>query len=194
MEEKAISVDSSLIKHIKYVGVDGSSARVTVQLKEKFQYRVEEDEGKMTLIISEMTDVGEFIPFTPTPTPEPVPTPSEKPKLTATPTITPTPDDTGVKTPDKTPKAGGSNELSIDYVINGDYNKVFLSIENYASYNAWRLSEPDRIVIDVTGAQADKDQKTVEINSGLIDSIRYAQFEQDVARVVVDIAGPLSTI
>lgn len=189
LAEKTISVDSSLIKHIKYVGVDGASARVTVQLNGKSQYRVEEDKGKMTLIISEMTDVGDFIPFTPTPTP--TPTPTEKPKLTATPIITPTPNGTGVKTPNKTPKAGGSNELSIDYVINEGYNKVFLNIENYESYNAWRLSEPDRIVIDVTGAQADKDQKTIEIKSSLIDSIRYARFEQDVARVVIDIAGPI---
>ncbi|NLM58056.1 MAG: AMIN domain-containing protein [Clostridium sp.] len=188
LEEKTISVDSKLIKNIKYAGVNGSSAKVTVQLNGKSQYRVEEDMGKMTLIISEMTDDEEFIPATPTP----ALSPTVKPTLTASPAITPTPDATGTNTPDKTPKAGGSNKLSVDYIINEGYNKVFLNIENYTNYNAWRLSDPNRIVIDITGAQVDeKDQKTIEIKSGLIDSIRYAQYEQDVARVVIDLAAPL---
>ena len=184
LEEKVIYVDSSLIKNIKYIGYDGSSAKVTVQLNGKSQYRVEEYEGKMTLIISEMTGDAEFIPVTPTPTP------TAKPTLPVTPITTPTPNDTGEKTPDGTPKEGGSNKLSIDYVISEGYNKVFVCVENYTNYNAWRLSEPNRIVIDITGALVDeKEQKTIELKSGLINSVRYAQYETDVSRVVIDMTG-----
>lgn len=184
LEEKVIYVDSSLIKNIKYIGYDGSSAKVTVQFNGKSQYRVEEYEGKMTLIISEMTGDAEFIPVTPTPTP------TAKPTLPVTPITTPTPNDTGEKTPDGTPKEGGSNKLSIDYVISEGYNKVFVCVENYTNYNAWRLSEPNRIVIDITGALVDeKEQKTIELKSGLINSVRYAQYETDVSRVVIDMTG-----
>lgn len=127
-----------------------------------------------------------------TPTAIPTPTATQEPLVTpttsapATPALTPMP--TPLATPGITPANGGNN-LTVDYVISQSYNKVIINIENYKGYNVWRLTGPDRIVIDIPDAYVEEKQKTIDINKGFIDTVRYAQYEEGAARVVIDVSG-----
>ena len=47
--------------------------------------------------------------------------------------------------------------------------------------------KPERIVIDIPNACAEKDQQIINVNSNYINSIRYAQFEERIARVVIEV-------
>jgi len=77
--------------------------------------------------------------------------------------------------------------LSIAYNVASTYSKVILGIQNYKNYNVNRISDPDRIVIDITGANVEKTANTVEIKKGFIEAIRYSQYEVGVVRVVIDV-------
>jgi N-acetylmuramoyl-L-alanine amidase len=54
-------------------------------------------------------------------------------------------------------------------------------------YNAMRLTGPDRLVVDIPGMKAPANQKTINVNSKLISTIRYAKLGSNTARVVLDI-------
>lgn len=64
--------------------------------------------------------------------------------------------------------------------------QVSVLVDNYAEYRTLRLPNPDRIVIDFIGIKASESQQTKNINSKLIKNIRYAQFQDGIARVVID--------
>ncbi|WP_265444121.1 AMIN domain-containing protein [Acetivibrio straminisolvens] len=191
-EEKTIGVDSDMIGSIKYIGFDKSYAQVEILLKRKVQYRVIEKEGKLLLALSE--DSSDSPSVSPVPEPTPSVTPTAVP--TATPTVTPTvkptasaiPTPTATQKPNKTP-GSGDGLVSVDYVVNSGYNKVIIGVDNYKSYDVKRISDPDRLVIDIEGAYVDKKANTIEVKKGLISAIRYSQYEMGVVRVVVDLRG-----
>jgi len=141
-EAKTISVDSDMVGSVKYVGFDKSYAQVEIGLKSKIQYEVIEKEGRLELVLSKAAEVSP----SPSPTPTPTPTPTQTPTSTPTPTQSPTP--TPTPTPVQVVKDGS---LSIAYNVASTYSKVILGIQNYKNYNVNRISDPDRIVIDITG-------------------------------------------
>jgi N-acetylmuramoyl-L-alanine amidase len=177
-EAKTISVDSDMVSSVKYVGFDKSYAQVEIGLKSKIQYEVIEKEGRLELVLSKAAEVSP----SPSPTPTPTPTPTQTPTSTPTPTQSPTP--TPTPTPVQVVKDGS---LSIAYNVASTYSKVILGIQNYKNYNVNRISDPDRIVIDITGANVEKTANTVEIKKGFIEAIRYSQYEVGVVRVVIDV-------
>jgi len=64
--------------------------------------------------------------------------------------------------------------------------QISVLIDNYSEYRTLRLPSPERIVIDFIGVKAPAVQQTLNINSKLVKNIRYAQFQEGTARVVVD--------
>jgi len=131
-----------MVGSVKYVGFDKSYAQVEIGLKSKIQYEVIEKEGRLELVLSKAAEVSP----SPSPTPTPTPTPTQTPTSTPTPTQSPTP--TPTPTPVQVVKDGS---LSIAYNVASTYSKVILGIQNYKNYNVNRISDPDRIVIDITG-------------------------------------------
>ncbi len=193
-EEKTIGVGSDMIESIKYIGFDKSYSQVAILLKGKAQYQVIEKEGKLILAISEASPDSPSISPTvkPTPTVTPTVTPTATPTPTVTPTATPTssvsPTPTATLTPGKTP-SGEDGLVSVDYVVTSSYSKVIVEVNNYEDYDIKRISQPDRIVIDIQGARVDKKADTIEVKKGLISAIRYSQYEIGVVRVVIDLKG-----
>jgi|GEM_PF-299228 len=145
----------------------------------------------------------------------PKPTISSTPKSTVSATstvkITPRPTETATKTFITTPTSTESEEETptstddIDGDIEGDEEEIKESIkiehgfvdgvdrvtilaEDIEDYNLWKLTEPDRIVVDIPDFEAGKEQK-IDIDSYNISSIRSAQFEEDTARIVIDTIG-----
>lgn len=64
--------------------------------------------------------------------------------------------------------------------------QVSILVDNYSEYKTFRLPSPERIVIDFTGIRAPIVQQIIKVNSKLIKNIRYAQFMEGIARVVID--------
>lgn len=64
--------------------------------------------------------------------------------------------------------------------------RVDIFISKYDNYTIMRLDEPDRIVVDINGASAPGKQQVLNINSHFVNTVRYAQFDINIARVVID--------
>jgi len=175
-EEKTIGVDSDMIEDIKYIGFDKTHAQVEIVLKRKVQYEVTEKEGKLELALSKVSGDSPSISPTPTMTPTATPTPSPSP----TPTPVPTPKKVSIY---------DDGLLSMAYASDSTYSKVTIGIKDYDSYDIKRISEPDRIVIDIVGAHLGKKANAVEVKKGFINAIRYSQYEVNVVRIVIDLRG-----
>lgn len=81
-----------------------------------------------------------------------------------------------------------ANKMGIVYEKDQEFTKVMMGFaKGYEDYKISRLSNPERIVIDIPNACTEKDQQTININSNYINNIRYAQFEERIARVVIEV-------
>jgi len=82
----------------------------------------------------------------------------------------------------------------ITYSQAGNHTEIVVPIKSFGTYIQMRLTSPDRIVIDIPGAGGPMPQKTINVNKGILKSIRYAQFEEAgtnyrAARIVLDVEG-----
>ncbi len=207
--EQKIDVNSSQIENIRYAGVNNSSqSRVIIQLSALCQYVVVEEAG--ALIINIIPSVDEDVSQTDddetasnnktTPTIITIPTIITTPTPTVitipTPTMLPTPSQTVSGTPSPTATVGNPDttdtkseepiEVEHNYVNGVD--KILISAKDCKDYKVWRLTGPDRIVVDIPNYEAGKEQK-IEVESINASSIRSAQFEENIARVVVNLIG-----
>lgn len=82
-----------------------------------------------------------------------------------------------------------NKNFNIEYASNGDKDEVVISLGSYKDYNVMRLTDPDRIVIDIPKVSIPRKQQKIDVNSNLIRSIRYAKFQKDIARVVLDVTA-----
>jgi N-acetylmuramoyl-L-alanine amidase len=65
------------------------------------------------------------------------------------------------------------------------YVKIFG--KDNSKYKAFRLTNPERIVIDIENAKVDNDYGELKVNNGMLSKIRYSQFESNKARIVLDL-------
>ena len=93
------------------------------------------------------------------------------------------------------PNASGQNKSatgllkSVTYKAQNGSEIVDIMVVNYTDYSIMRLSGPDRIVIDIFNAAAPGKQQLIRANGAVIKTVRYAQFEPYIARVVLDVNG-----
>ena len=76
----------------------------------------------------------------------------------------------------------------VTYTKASGRDQIVISAASYENYNIFRLSSPDRLVVDVPYAKV-MQKKTIDVNSGVVKSIRYAQFDDTIARIVLDVVG-----
>ena len=74
---------------------------------------------------------------------------------------------------------GSGDDIEIDIAGDGAMN----------SYKAFRLANPDRLVIDVKGVKDRVAKSAIEVNDGAVRRVRVAQFSPDVTRIVLDLSG-----
>jgi len=74
--------------------------------------------------------------------------------------------------------AGTGADTDVQIATNGD-----------ASYSAFKLTNPARVVIDLAGVKDNKMAKhTIDVDNSIVKRIRTAQFKPDVTRVVLDLS------
>jgi type IV pilus secretin PilQ/predicted competence protein len=95
------------------------------------------------------------------------------------------------KTQDATPTPSTFEAIKqVSLAQNGDQTEVNVLGSGKLNYHVTRLSNPDRIVLDFSGAHLKTSQKNIASNLEPVREIRLAQFTPDVSRVVIDLRSP----
>lgn len=68
-----------------------------------------------------------------------------------------------------------------------EFTRVVIDLSDPVEYKADRLTEPDRIYLDLQMAFIAPDKQTVLIDDMVIENIRSAQFDEHTVRVVLDV-------
>lgn len=68
-------------------------------------------------------------------------------------------------------------------------DKVVISLDRYKSSNITRATNPDRIIIDLANTNGPEKEKKVETKGNYVNSMRFAQFDGNLTRVVLDVDG-----
>ena len=70
-----------------------------------------------------------------------------------------------------------------------DKTRVVIDLSEETEYKAGKLINPDRIYVDIMGsiAKLEDSFKQIEINDGVIKTVRTAQFNQDLSRVAFNL-------
>jgi len=76
----------------------------------------------------------------------------------------------------------------ITYSSDGVYETAVIAAAGFADYNITELTDPLRIVIDMTDVTIPDGQGIIEAAGEYVKSIRYSQFTRRIARVVLDVA------
>ena len=79
--------------------------------------------------------------------------------------------------------------LKIRSYSHPDKTRVVIDLSEKTEFRADKLINPDRIFIDIMGSivKIEDTSKQLEINDGVIKTVRTAQFNQEITRVVFDL-------
>ena len=84
--------------------------------------------------------------------------------------------------------AAGEPVTAVSIVPNLNRTEVLVSVEGAASYRAFSMEGPSRIVLDIMNAQhALPQQDFLGINRGGVLAVRTSQYAEDIVRVVVEL-------
>ncbi|MGA3328113.1 MAG: N-acetylmuramoyl-L-alanine amidase [Terriglobia bacterium] len=87
-------------------------------------------------------------------------------------------------------RPSGLRQLTaVRHWVGPNYLRIVIGIDSEVKFESARLSNPDRIVLDLQNAHLSPDLggKTFPVENGFLRQIRVAQFSPDVARVVLDV-------
>src|SRR4029077_8863180 len=70
----------------------------------------------------------------------------------------------------------------------GNDTDVQIATDGEASYSAFKLANPARLVIDLAGIKDKMTKNSIDVDQSIVKRIRTAQFKPDVTRVVLDLA------
>jgi N-acetylmuramoyl-L-alanine amidase len=78
---------------------------------------------------------------------------------------------------------------AVRHWVGPNYLRIVIGVDSEVKFESVRLSNPDRIVLDLQNAHLSPDLggKTFPVESGFLRQIRVAQFSPEVARVVLDV-------
>ncbi len=95
---------------------------------------------------------------------------------------------TAEKAPEE-PSSGLRQVTAVRRWVGASYMRIVIGIDGEAKFDSVRLSNPDRIVVDVENAHLSSDlgARTFPVEDGFLRQIRVAQFSPTVARVVLDV-------
>ncbi len=71
--------------------------------------------------------------------------------------------------------------------MGGPRSRVFIDIDGHVAYESFLLTNPDRMVIDLTGVTYDESLSKQIINNTIVQTIRCDQFDSRTVRIVFDL-------
>ena len=88
------------------------------------------------------------------------------------------------------PSSGTQAIENVKLGQNGEQTEVNVLGSGKLTYHVTRLQNPDRIVLDFSGAHLKTSEKNIASNLDPVRDIRIAQFSPEVSRVVIDLRAP----
>ena len=88
------------------------------------------------------------------------------------------------------PTSGTPSIENVKLGQNGEQTEVNVLGSGKLTYHVTRLQNPDRIVLDFSGAHLKTSEKSIASNLDPVRDIRIAQFSPEVSRVVIDLRSP----
>lgn len=80
-------------------------------------------------------------------------------------------------------------KLKIGYEKASNMDKIVLNTNNADTFNIWRLTGTNRVVMDIPKALVDSREGSFDVNGIFIKKIRYSQYEKETVRIVADVNG-----
>ena len=71
-----------------------------------------------------------------------------------------------------------------------DSTRFVLDLSENTAFRIFTLAKPYRLVLDLPGAGWEFYQKSLMLHQGLVESVRFGQFQAETARIVVDLNAP----
>ncbi|MCJ7581971.1 MAG: AMIN domain-containing protein [Candidatus Aminicenantes bacterium] len=72
----------------------------------------------------------------------------------------------------------------IEYVVSQDTVEIEVLTDHFLNFNIFEMSNPDRIILDISGIADIKSERRFEIEEKSVQEIRLGMFKSDTARVV----------
>ncbi|HHW46992.1 MAG TPA: AMIN domain-containing protein [Clostridiaceae bacterium] len=170
--QQTINVNSRFIQKIRYAQFENGMARVVLDVPEQYECKINKRGNNLLVYIGNINSIKDQV------------SEGEQDTIPSGPSS----DGDRSELSDRGNEDRGGKLLDIKHAKKGGTDEVTVFVENYRKCNVMRLSNPDRIVVDFYGTTLDKynGEQRINIDTKLIKSIRYAQFEKDIARVVID--------
>ena len=165
---KRINTSGNMVKAFRYAQFEKYTVRVVLDVYSKHEYKIEQGKGYIKVYIdnkslSEEENSGN--------------------------------DTDNKRTDDREDSRGNidrnsialTDSINVSYTARGNLDEVSISLGNCKDYNISTLTQPDRIVVDIPNVEFLKDQQEISINGNLVKSIRYAQYQDKLGRLVLDL-------
>lgn len=154
-----MKINSALVKSIRYSQFTKKTARVVFDVNSKPQYKVEQKSGYLKITFGKQTTTVVSTPVT----------------------------STDISRGDIDRYVPATNAIS--YSSDNDGDRVTISGGNHAGYTSIRLTDPDRIIIDIPSCIVPANQQDITGSMNLIKNIKYSQVDAKTARLTIDTNG-----
>ena len=81
----------------------------------------------------------------------------------------------------------GTPVLNEIVFMGGPRSRVFIDVQGFPAYQSFLLTNPDRMVIDLTGVEWKDPIPTQEVNDSIVKRIRSDRFDERTIRIVFDL-------
>lgn len=157
--KQTINVNSKLVKSIRFSQLTKTTARVVFDTKGKLPYTVKTAAGSLTFILGKAS-------------------PAVKPASSGSPV-------SGRGDVDRPAPL----QKRLVFSASATYDKLIIPGSGYDGYNVSRLTDPDRIVIDVPNLSVPADQQSITTNSSFVRDVRTSATDPAATRIVLDTVG-----
>lgn len=157
--------------------------RVTVKLAQASKAQAAIDGNSVVITLPAPAAVPDAIPVAAATAPAPAPVPQVT-RTPIEPVVSKTAEPVVKREAIKLPKAKWLERIKTSG--SGAALEVHIATDGDASYSAFKLESPYRVVIDLAGVRDKLQKKVIAVDGGPVKQIRAAQFSKDVTRVVLD--------
>jgi N-acetylmuramoyl-L-alanine amidase len=179
-----------IITRVRYAQFEKTTVRVVLHVAGKQQYKIEEGEGYLKIYIGDGDSID---------------SPGTEKSETGEPANGQNAGEISEKKDEKEEREGreegqasrGSSEregidlpdgVNIALVRRGNIDEVCISHEKIKNCSLYSLTRPDRIVVDIPGAEFPSEMGKIIVDGNFVKTIRYAQHRENVGRIVLDLS------
>lgn len=181
-KQQVINAGGRYVKTVRYAQFDINTARIVLDLNSDVSYGVDKTEFGLRVYVGELPPEKDGTGASGGTEDKPGP---DSPKGGG--------DETGGKETGDSGKEDTVKSMSIHKNFNVRYTRsesieeVAILLSEYKGYTVFRLTGPDRLVLDIPNSQYTGELNKIEANGTQVKAVRYAQYTPKLSRVVLDL-------